>query len=100
MKKFLKHYRVTVLSLKSRRAFQPVDDDMVFMQEGDVLNVYSKDHHEMDKYVDLWFSSFVDQFERDNYITLGRLKRVEDFHKGRGKYFVTKLGRFIVEEML
>ena len=99
MKKNLKHYRVTVLSLKSRRPYQPVEDDMIFMQEGDVFNVYGKDKHEMEKYVDLWFSAYIDKEERDNYITLGRLKRVEDFRKGSGKFYVTKLGRFIVEEL-
>lgn len=97
MKKELVHYRVTVLSLKRRGMDLP--DDAIFVAEGDVFSGYGKPVHQIEKYFDLWFASNVDKDERDNYITFGRIKRMEQFRNGTGKFYVTKLGRFIVEEL-
>ncbi len=101
MKKVLTHYRVTVLSLKSHRGLSAyaVPDDGVFIAEGDVFSGYGHPEHIPDKYFDLWFAPILDQYERSNYVTFGRIKRMEAFRNGKGKFYVTKLGRFIVEEL-
>lgn len=96
MKKQLVRYKVTVLSLKSRRGLS-VPDDGIFLMEGDVLGGYGYADHQIDKYFDLWFDS--EKEDRDNYVTFGRVKKMEEFRNSKGKFYVTKIGRFIVEEV-
>ncbi len=74
-------------------------DDAIFLNEGDTMLCYMKHPPIVGKYADVWFSSYIDEYERDNYITLGRVTRMEKAKTGPGMFLVTKLGRFIVEEM-
>lgn len=52
------------------------------------------------KYVDVWFSPVLDEYEKDNYVTLGRVTKIEPARDGSGIFLVTKLGRFIIEEVI
>lgn len=99
MRKRLTYYKVQVKRLKYRDTDRMLPDDAVFMNEGDTVCGYVKHSPEVGKYMDLWFSSYLDAEERDNYITLGRVTRIENAKSGNGKFLVTKLGRFIVEEV-
>jgi hypothetical protein len=96
----LKHYRVTVVSLK-RHAIPFVSDDQVYLGDaGDVFSVYAKPDHLDSGYFTTWFSSHVDGYESDNKLSFGRIKKVEQFRgQPNSLYYVTKLGRFIVEEI-
>ena len=95
----VKHYRVTVVSL-NRRAIPFAKDDEVYLGEpGETLSIYAKPDHVALGYFTGWFSSHVDNYEIDNKIVFGYIKRVEEFNKIPGaKFYVTKVGRFIVEE--
>lgn len=99
MKKNLTYYRVIVKRLKYRDADRLASEEAVFLTEGDTLLGYVKHLPEVGKYMDVWFSPVLDVDERDNYVTLGRVTRIEEAKDGKGKFLVTKLGRFIVENM-
>lgn len=94
-----KHARITVVSLK-RHAIPFAQDDQVYLGEpGEVFSVYlRKDHKELGLLTG-WFSSHVDALEADNRISFGPIRRIEEFRKiPNAKFYITKLGRFIVEE--
>ncbi len=90
----LVRYRVTVLSLKPRR--YEVPDDGIFLSEGDVVGGYGFANHQIGKYFDVWFTN-PKGLDRENYLTFGKVMRIEDFKKQKGMFYATKIGRFLVE---
>lgn len=72
-------------------------EDGVFLNEGDTLLAYSKHPPRVGKYMDLWFSSASYYEDKENYITLGRVTKVEPAREGDGLFVVTKLGRFVLK---
>lgn len=97
MKKCLDYYRIQVKRMKYMNDI--IAEDAVFLAEGDTVLAYAKKPPKVGDYMDLWFSPIVDVYERDNYVTIGRVTRVEPAKDGIGQFVVTKKGRFIVEEM-
>lgn len=91
-------YRVIVLSLKPRRAYPAPADDEVFLQERDVFLGYSYKQHRSGKYFDLWFTNPKEK-DLDNFVTFGRINAIVPEAGGKTALYVTKFGRFIVEEM-
>ena len=97
MKQSLAYYRIQVKRMKYMNDL--IAEDAVFLAEGDTVMCYAKKAPKVGEYMDLWFSSYLDTYERDNYVTLGRVTRVEPAKDGTGSFVVTKKGRFIVEGM-
>ncbi len=97
MKKSLDYYRIQVKRMKYMNDITA--EDAVFLAEGDTVMCYSKKAPKVGEYMDLWFSPVLDQYEKDNYVTIGRVTRVEPAKDGVGMFVVTKKGRFVVEEM-
>jgi hypothetical protein len=71
-------------------------DDGVFLGEGDTVMAYTKQLPRVGKYIDLWFSSASYYEDAANYITLGRVLKIESARDQSGLFVVTKLGRFIL----
>lgn len=94
-----KHVRITVVSLK-RHLIPHAKDDAVYLGEpGEVFSVYLRKDHKDIGLLTGWFSSYVDAAEGENRIAFGAIKRIEEFRKiPNAKFYITKLGRFIVEE--
>ncbi len=93
----VKHVRVTVVSLNRRMIPYASDEDVYLGEPGEVLSLYVKPDH--GDYLTAWFSSHIDSLEVDNKLALGYIKRIEEFKGIPGaKFYVTKIGRFIVEE--
>lgn len=97
MKKTLDYYRIQVKRMKYMNDITA--EDAVFLAEGDTVLAYAKRPPKVGDYMDLWFSPTIDQYEKDNYVTIGRVTRIEPSKEGVGFYVVTKKGRFIVEPM-
>lgn len=92
----LTRYKVCVLNLKPRRYSGSGDE--LFINERDVFFGYGYKLHRVGKYFDLWFN---DPKEKDpeNFVTFGRILRIEPPMEGSGLIYVTKFGRFYVQEM-
>lgn len=88
----LDYYKIQVKKMKFRA--NDVAEDGVFLSEGDTLLGYAKHPPRVGKYMDVWFSSDSFYEDRENYITLGRVTKVEKSRDGDGLFVVTKLGRF------
>lgn len=92
----LSRYRITVISLAPRR--YEIPEDGIFINVGDTIGGWGFSKHEVSKYFDLWFTN-PKGLDRENYITFGKVLRIEEYRKSKGLFYVTKIGRFLVEEV-
>lgn len=93
----LARYKVVVLGLKPRKGHPPIPPDGIPMFDNDRIFGYGYRQHRQGKYFDLWFTNPKED-DQDNFITFGRITRIDDNPDLPGKIYHTKLGRFYVEE--
>jgi len=93
----LVRYKVVVLSLKPQRR-RGFADDLVVINDLDTFFGFSYKNHRSGKYFDLWFSNPKEK-DIENFVTFGRIIRIEPPYEGTGATYVTKFGRFYVQEM-
>ncbi len=94
--KTLKRYRVIVLGMKPKKGAPP-PDDIIIVKDKDVFYGFSYHNHVVGKYFDLWFTNCRDD-DPENFVTLGRITRIEPPYHGSGAIYVTRMGRFYIQE--